>query len=78
MKEDGYEEEMGLVDLQDYIEAENRRLDAENGFWAKEIVIKIEYKYWCGRRAQNSSPSLFDFPASPSQGVCSTVPSRGC
>lgn len=49
MKEDAYEEEMGLVDLQDYIEAENRRLDAENGFWAKEIVIKIEYKYWCER-----------------------------
>lgn len=47
VKEDSYEEEMGLVDLQDYIEAENRRLDAENGFWAKEIVIKIEYKYWC-------------------------------
>ena len=21
------------------------RLDAENGFWAKEIVIKIEYKF---------------------------------
>ena len=38
MKEDANEEEMSLEDLQEYIEAENRRLDAENGFWAKEIV----------------------------------------
>ena len=55
MKEDANEEEMSLEDLQDYIEAENRRLDAENGFWAKEIVIKIEYK--CARRAADAVPS---------------------
>jgi len=36
---------MSLEDLQEYIEGENRRLDAEHGFWAKEIVVKIEYKY---------------------------------
>ena len=31
--------------LQDYIEKENRRLEAEQQFWAKEIVVKINYKY---------------------------------
>ena len=36
---------MSLEDLQEHIEGENRRLDAEHGFWAKEIVVKIEYKY---------------------------------
>lgn len=56
MKEDSYEDEMSLEDLQDYIEAENRRLDAENGFWAKEIVIKIEYKYWYGA-THSASPA---------------------
>lgn len=31
---------------QDYIESENQRLEAEQDkFWAKEIVVKIEYKY---------------------------------
>ena len=45
MKEDSVEEEMSLEDLQEHIEGENRRLEAEHGFWAKEIVVKIEYKY---------------------------------
>ena len=36
---------MSLEDLQEHIEGENRRLEAEHGFWAKEIVVKIEYKY---------------------------------
>jgi hypothetical protein len=32
--------------LQDYIESENHRLEQEAfQFWAKEIVVKIEYKY---------------------------------
>jgi hypothetical protein len=49
LKEEAVEEEMSLQDLQDYIESENRRLDAEHGFWAKEIVVKIEYKcVWLG------------------------------
>jgi hypothetical protein len=28
-----------------YIESENQRLENDNGFWAKDIVVKIEYKY---------------------------------
>ena len=31
--------------LQDYIENENGRLEREQQFWSKEIVVKIEYKY---------------------------------
>ncbi len=31
--------------LQDYIESENARLEREQQFWAKEIVVKIEYKF---------------------------------
>jgi len=30
---------------QEFIEAENARLSAENQFWSREIVVKIEYKY---------------------------------
>lgn len=30
---------------QDYIESENARLEREQQFWAKEIVVKIEYKF---------------------------------
>ncbi len=31
--------------LQEHIESENARLEREQQFWAKEIVVKIEYKY---------------------------------
>ena len=41
----GGEEEMSLPDLQRYIESENRRLESDNGFWAKDIVVRIEYKF---------------------------------
>ena len=42
----GEEDERTLEELQEYIEAENRRLERESDkFWAKEIVVKIEYKY---------------------------------
>ena len=34
---------VGLV--QEHIESENARLEREQQFWAKEIVVKIEYKY---------------------------------
>ena len=30
---------------QEHIEAENGRLEREQQFWAKEIIIKIEYKF---------------------------------
>jgi hypothetical protein len=30
---------------QEYIQIENARLEAEQQFWAKEIVVKIEYKF---------------------------------
>ncbi|BFI43147.1 hypothetical protein AXG93_1633s1050 [Marchantia polymorpha subsp. ruderalis] len=40
------EEEKSLDDLQAYIESENMRLELEpSQFWAKEIVVKIEYKF---------------------------------
>jgi hypothetical protein len=48
LKEDSFnggEEEMSLPDLQRYIESENARLENDNGFWAKDIVVRIEYKY---------------------------------
>ena len=47
MKDDnlGREDELSLPELQAHIEGENRRLENENGFWAKDIVVKIEYKY---------------------------------
>ena len=47
LKDDSYgrEEEMTLPDLQRYIESENQRLENDNGFWAKDIVVKIEYKF---------------------------------
>ena len=41
----GGEEEMSLPDLQRHIESENRRLEGDNGFWAKDIVVRIEYKF---------------------------------
>jgi hypothetical protein len=31
--------------VQEYIENENARLEREQQFWSKEIVVKIEYKY---------------------------------
>jgi len=37
--------ELTLEELREYIEAENARLEREGQFWAKEIVVKIEYKY---------------------------------
>ena len=30
---------------QEHIEGENGRLEREQQFWAKEIVVKIEYKF---------------------------------
>ena len=31
--------------LQEHIHQENARLEEEGTFWAKEIVVRIEYKY---------------------------------
>lgn len=31
--------------VQEYIENENSRLEREQQFWAKEIVVKISYKW---------------------------------
>ena len=31
--------------LQEYIENENSRLEREGQFWAKEIIVRMEYKY---------------------------------
>ena len=42
---DDSELEMSLYELQEHIESENRRLEAEGGFWSKDIVAKIEYKF---------------------------------
>ena len=30
---------------QEYIENENSRLEREHQFWAKEIIVRMEYKY---------------------------------
>ncbi|KAK9850978.1 hypothetical protein WJX84_009933 [Apatococcus fuscideae] len=43
--EDYGEQEVTLEELQDHIESENQRLEREQQFWAKEIVVKIEYKF---------------------------------
>ncbi|KAG1658978.1 hypothetical protein FOA52_008300 [Chlamydomonas sp. UWO 241] len=39
------EKELGLEELQFYIEAENSRLEAQQMFCPKEIICRIEYKY---------------------------------
>ena len=40
----GKEEELSLPELQAFIESENARLEQENSFWAKDIVVNIGYK----------------------------------
>lgn len=63
LKDDSYgrEEEMSLPDLQRYIESENQRLENDNGFWAKDIVVKIEYKY-CPNLTIIDTPGLIAAP----------------
>jgi len=56
--------EVTLEELQEYIEAENQRLEQEhNQFWAKEIVVKMEYKY-CPNLTIIDTPGLIS--AAPS------------
>lgn len=31
--------------MQEYIHLENQRLEEEQQFWSKEIVVRIEYKF---------------------------------
>ena len=31
--------------MKDYIEGENNRLEAQQQFWSREIVVRIEYKH---------------------------------
>ena len=59
VKDDGLEDEMALHELQEYIEAENRRLEEEAGFWSKEIVVRIQYKY-CPNLTIVDTPGLSD------------------
>lgn len=48
---------------QEYIEAENRRLEQDSEqFWAKEIVVKIEYKY-CPNLTIIDTPGLISAPS---------------
>lgn len=35
----------GTVSVQEHIHHENARLEEEQQFWSKEIVVRIEYKY---------------------------------
>lgn len=49
--------------LQEYIENENARLEREQQFWAKEIVVKIEYKY-CPNLTIIDTPGARSCPAS--------------
>ena len=44
--------------VQDYIENENGRLEREQQFWSKEIVVKIEYKY-CPNLTIIDTPGVF-------------------
>ncbi len=55
--------------MQDYIENENGRLEREQQFWSKEIVVKIEYKY-C------PNLTIIDTPGAPSAHVVSTQAAR--
>jgi Dynamin family len=45
LDEQGADRDVTLLELQDYIEAENQRLNAAGQFQNKDIVIRIEYKY---------------------------------
>lgn len=54
--------------LQEYIENENARLEREQQFWAKEIVVKIEYKY-C------PNLTIIDTPGEPHGTPC-LIPAR--
>ena len=47
---------------QEYIENENARLEREQQFWAKEIVVKIEYKY-CPNLTIIDTPGRSSTPA---------------
>ena len=49
---------------QEYIENENARLEREQQFWAKEIVVKIEYKY-CPNLTIIDTPGGRSAPAHP-------------
>eukprot|EP00976_Prorocentrum_cordatum_P088654 1187418-Prorocentrum_minimum.AAC.2 len=67
------EEELSLSDLREYIEAENRRLEQDHEqFWAKEIVVKIEYKY-CPNLTIIDTPGLI---SAPSKGKPSPLQAR--
>ncbi|EFJ19523.1 hypothetical protein SELMODRAFT_110974 [Selaginella moellendorffii] len=64
MTEDGLprEEERSLDDIQAHIESENLRLERDtHQFWAKEIIIKIEYKY-CPNLTIIDTPGLIAPP----------------
>lgn len=54
---------------QDYIEQENRRLESEHQFWAKEIIVKINYKF---------SPNLTIIDTPGAHGSPSCAPVRAC
>eukprot|EP00955_Chlamydomonas_euryale_P087732 364320-Chlamydomonas_euryale.AAC.13 len=45
LSEDLVERELGLEQLQAFIEAENGRLEAQHSFSAKEIITRIEYRF---------------------------------
>ena len=51
-----------IIFVQAYIEAENMRLEREAcQFWAKEIVVKIEYKF-CPNLTIIDTPGLISAP----------------
>jgi Dynamin family len=41
----GQDQEMALEELQEFIEQENQKLNAENRFSNKDIIVKIHYRY---------------------------------
>eukprot|EP00899_Mesostigma_viride_P005649 jgi/Mesvir1/15085/Mv14727-RA.1 len=60
--DDFREERKTLQQLQDYIEAENLRLEREEiHFWSKEIIVRFEYKY-CPNLTIIDTPGLIAAP----------------
>jgi hypothetical protein len=45
VNESGQDQEMALDELQEYIESENQKLNAESRFLNKDITVKIHYRY---------------------------------
>lgn len=59
--ENGQDQEMALEELQEYIEEQNQKLNAENRFSNKDIIVKIHYRY-CPNLTIVDTPGALLFP----------------